>query len=151
MLASNAGQLDESPSRGIERQRLFDEALKIALENFDAGEKLCLIYSRFEGYRCLADVRFRRGELDEAERLCAATSEFLANTDSRVCQLWLGPLYIEVLLAVAERADPDGKTDEASAKRRLAAQLLDTYQELVTKCQSPRFTREAERLAALLR
>ena len=33
------------------------------------------------------------------------------------------------------------------AKRRTARELLGSYQQLVAKCQSPRFTREAERLA----
>jgi len=82
--------------------------------------------------------------LKEAERLCAATSDFLSNTDSRVCQLWLGPLYIDVLLAAARQAE---REDEATAKRQLAADLLVRYEKLVSECQSPGFTREAERLA----
>jgi hypothetical protein len=50
--------------------------------------------------------------------------------------LWLGPLYIEVLLAAQKR-------DEATT--RLAA-----YQQLVADCQSPRFTNEATRFAQML-
>ena len=50
---------------------MLDEALETALDNFQVGEKLELLDSHFEGYRCLAEVRFRRGEFDEAERLCS--------------------------------------------------------------------------------
>jgi hypothetical protein len=130
-----------------DRQQMLDEALNIALENFQAGEKLGLHYSRFEAHRCLAEVRFHRGEFDEAERLCLAASEMLLATDSRVSRLWLGPLYIEVLLAAGSRAEAEGKPDEPAAKRALAAELLAQYQQLVTACQSPLFTSEARRLA----
>ncbi len=106
-----------------------------------------MLYSRFEGHRCLAEVRFRRGEFDEAERLCAAASELVSETESRVSRLWLGPLYIEVLLAAGLRVEAEGKPDEAEAKRDLAAEHLAVYQELVADCQSPRFAREALRLA----
>jgi tetratricopeptide (TPR) repeat protein/predicted Ser/Thr protein kinase len=139
--------LDASSAQGVDQQ-LLDQALQTALENFQAGEQLGLLYSRFEGRRCLAMVHFRRGELDEAERLCAEAHQLISDTDSRVTKLWLGPLYIDVLLAVAERAESDGKPDEAAAKRKLAAELLAPYQELVAECQSPRFKREAARLAA---
>jgi len=134
----------------VERQRLFDEALAVALENFAAGERLGLLYSRFDAHRCLADVRFRRGELEEAERLCAEADAFICDTESRVSQLWLGPLYIDVLIAAAKRAEAEGKIEDALAKRDLAAKKLRRYQELVAECQSPRFTREAERLAGAL-
>jgi hypothetical protein len=76
VLADKANKL----SADAERQRLLDEALQIALENFTTTEKVDLIYSRFEGHRCLAEVRFRRDELSEAERLCAAASDFLSKT-----------------------------------------------------------------------
>jgi hypothetical protein len=103
---------------------------------------------RFEGHRCLAEVRFRRGELDEAEPVCAAAYDFISKTESRVCHLWLGPLYIDVLIAGAKRAETEGRPDNSATRRRLAADLLIGYQELVSQCQAPRFTREAERLAA---
>jgi tetratricopeptide (TPR) repeat protein len=115
----------------------LDEALQTALENFQQAEPTGLLYSRFEGHRCLAHTRLRRGELDEAERLCEAALEFVSRSESRVSRLWLGPLYIEVLLAKGKRAE--------------AAAHLASYQELVNVCQSPRFSREAERLAELLR
>ncbi|MGH9957002.1 MAG: hypothetical protein ACREBC_07715, partial [Pyrinomonadaceae bacterium] len=151
LLAEKASRnAEESVSDRAESQRLFDEALQTALENFAAGESLGLLYSRFEAHRCLAEVRFRRGELDEAESLCAVTSELVSETESRVCQLWLGPLYIKVLIAQGQRWDNEGKPQEAAEKRRLARELLVRYQELVSECQSPGFTREAERLAALL-
>lgn len=132
-----------------QRQKLLDEALGMALENFQECEGLGLLYSRFEGHRCLTEVRFRRGELEEAERLCAATSEMISDTDSRVCKLWLGPLYIDVLSAQAQQADQRGKAEVAREKRELSAELLSHYLELVAQCDSPRFAREAERLAAL--
>jgi tetratricopeptide (TPR) repeat protein len=131
----------------IDGRRLLDEALQNALENFQACESLGLLYTRFEGHRCLAEVRFRRGEFDEAVRLCGAASELLSGTDSRVSRLWLGPIYIDVLLAAGLRAEAEGKPDDAAAKRNLAAEHLARYQELVADCQSPRFAREAARLA----
>ena len=134
-----------------EQQRLSDAALQTALDNFRESENLGLLYSRFEAHRCLAVVHFYRGEYAEAERLCAAASELVNDTESNVCKLWLGPLYFDVLLAAAKRADSEGKADEAVAKRRLAMQLSAAYQESVTRCQSPRFIREAERLAAALK
>ncbi|HET6892958.1 MAG TPA: hypothetical protein VFH31_17770, partial [Pyrinomonadaceae bacterium] len=137
----------ESASDKVERQRLLDEALQLALENFKAGNSLGLLYSSFEAHRNLAEVRFRRGELDEAERLCVATSELISGTESRVSQLWLGPLYMDVLLAAGKRSVEEGKLNDAAAKFDLAAEHLARYQSLVAECQSPRFTREAERLA----
>jgi len=140
------------PTRsGIDRaegQRLLDDALRTALDNFQACETSDLIYTRFEGRRCLAEVRFRRGEFDEAERLCVTASELASGTESRLSRLWLGPLFIEALLAAGLRAEEEGKPDEAAAKRDLAAEHLAIYQELIADCQSPRFTREAARLAA---
>lgn len=148
LLADKVGRLSEDNE---ERRRLFDEALKVAHENFDLGESMGLLYSRFEAHRCLASVRFRRGELDEAERLCAVAHEFVSETESRVSQLWLGPLYIDVLLAVGTRMEAEGKSDEAAAKRERADTLLKSYEALVASCQSPRFTREAERLNLALK
>jgi hypothetical protein len=95
------------------------------------------LYSHFEALRCFADVRFRRAEIDEAEQLCRQAEELIAPTESRVSRLWLGPLYIEVLLAAQKR-------DEAATK-------LAAYQQLVNECQSPRFSNEASRLAALIK
>src|SRR5262249_16382427 len=135
--------ISESSVKLTVSQRLLNEALETALHNFRGAENLDLIYSRFEAHRCLAEVRFRRGEFDEAERLCAAASELVSETDSRVSRLWLGPLYIEVLLAASRRAEAEGKFDEAAAKRDLAAEHLARYQALVADCQSPRFTGEA--------
>lgn len=133
----------------VDPQRLFDEALQTALDNFQAGETSDLLYSRFEGRRCLGAVRFRRGEFDEAERLCAAASELVSGTESRLSRLLLGPLYIETLLAASLRVEAEGKPEEAAAKREMAAGHLARYQELVADCQSPRFIREAARLADL--
>ncbi len=113
----------------------LDEALKTASEHFSRSSPR-LIYSHFEALRCLAEVRFRRGEIDEAERVCRQAHELVASTDSRVSQLWLGPLHIGILMA-------QGKRDEAREK-------LSVYQELVNDCQSPRFSAEAARLTSEL-
>jgi tetratricopeptide (TPR) repeat protein len=113
-------------------QGRYDEALQKAEENLQRSSPNWL-YSHFEALRCLAEVRFRRGEIEEAEKLCRQAEELVSPTESRVSQLWLGPLYIEVLLAAQKR-------DEAAAR-------LTTYQALVAECQSPRFTNEATRLA----
>lgn len=116
-------------------QGRYDEALETASEHLKRSSPN-LIYTHFEALRCLAEVHHLRGELDDAERLCREAEEFLAPTESRVSRLWLGPLYIQVLLKVEKRT-------EAAAK-------LAEYQELVAECQSPRFTAEAARLATLV-
>jgi tetratricopeptide (TPR) repeat protein len=114
-------------------QGRYDEALKTVEENFNRSSP-SLLYTHFEALRCFAEVRFRRGEIDEAEQLCRQAEELVSPTESRVSRLWLGPLYIEVLLAAQKR-------DEAAT--RLAA-----YETLVDDCQSPRFSSEATRLAS---
>lgn len=125
------------PNLGIAQamQGRLDEALQVVTENRQQSSPR-LIYSHFEALRCLAHVRFRRQELDEAERVCEEAHELVSPTESRVSQLWLGPLHIEVLLA--------------QQKRDAAAKKLVAYRALVADCQSPRFTAEASRLAALL-
>jgi tetratricopeptide (TPR) repeat protein len=116
-------------------QGRLDEALKIASENLQQSSPT-LLYSHFEALRCLAEVRLRRAEIEEAEQLCRQAEELIAPTESRVSRLWLGPLYIEVLLAAQRRSE---------ATTRLAE-----YQQLVADCQAPRFTHEAARLAQML-
>ena len=116
-------------------QGRYDEALQTAADNLQRSSP-SLLYSHFEALRCFAEVRFRRAEVDEAEQLCRQAEELIAPTESRVSRLWLGPLYIEVLLAAH-------KPDEATAK-------LDAYQKLVADCQAPRFTDESKRLAQML-
>ncbi|HEU5459930.1 MAG TPA: protein kinase [Pyrinomonadaceae bacterium] len=116
-------------------QGRYDEALQTATTNLQ-GSSHNLIYTHFEALRCLAEVHFRRNEVDEAERICREAEEFIAPTESRLCRLWLGPLHIQVLLALDQR-------DEAAPK------LVD-YQALVAECQTPRFTAEASRLVALV-
>ena len=127
-------------------RELLDEALAFALENFTSSEAAGLLYMRFEAHRCLAVVRVMRGELNEAETLCAAASDIVSRTESRVSQLWLGPLYLYILLAVARKLKLENKPDQAATKINLAKELLGPYQQLVAECQSPNFVREAERL-----
>ena len=116
-------------------QGSHDKALQNATTNLQLSSTN-LTYSHFEVLRCLAEVRFHRNEFEEAERVCQQAEEFIAPTDSRVSRLWLGPLHIDVLLALTKR-------DEAARK------LVD-YQALVAECQTPRFTSEASRLASIL-
>jgi tetratricopeptide (TPR) repeat protein len=117
------------------KQGRYDEALQTASTSLQSSSP-SLLYSHFEALRCLAEVRFRRGELEEAEKVCREADEFVSSTESRVSQLWLGPLYIEVLLAAQKRAE--------------AVKKLTDYKALVAECQSPRFTNESIRLAALI-
>jgi len=116
-------------------QGRLDEALKTASDNLQQSSP-SLLYSHFEALRCLAEVRLRRAEIEEAEQLCRQAEELISPTESRVSRLWLGPLYIEVLLAAE-------KPSEATTK-------LAAYQQLVANCQTPRFTSEATRLAQML-
>ena len=114
------------------KQGRLDEALETAVTNLERSSSN-LIYTHFEALRCVAEVHFRRAELTEAAEFCRQADELVGPTESRVSQLWLGPLYIDVLRA-------QEKEDEA-------AERLRGYQALVAECQSPRFTAEAERLS----
>lgn len=140
----------------LARRGDFDAALRVAQDNL-AVTSPDLIYNRFEALRCLAFVHYLRAlsgsfedsetaDLDEAERLCKEASELISPTESRVGRLWLGPLQLDVLLAQSQCASADGDNSLAAQKRNEVKQLLSDYQELVADCQSPRFTREAERL-----
>jgi hypothetical protein len=95
------------------------------------------LYTHFEALRCLAEVRLRRDELVEAEDVCREADELVSPTESRVSQLWLGPLYIDVLLARGKKAE--------------AAERLEKYKVLVAQCQSARFTAEVSRLTGFTR
>ena len=138
-------------SETLAGRELLEEALAFAQENFTTSETTGLLYMRFEAHRCLAAVRRRRGELDEAERLCAAASDIVSDTESRVSQLWLGPLYIEVLIDVAKKLRSENKLDEAAARLEFAGELLKRYQQLVSECQTQHFVREAARLEEKLK
>ena len=131
-------------------RRLIDAALETAQQNHEEAEASGLFYMRFDGRRCLAQVRRLRGELDEAERMCAAADELIRGTESRVSQLWLGPVYLDVLIASAERHEQEGRTQDAAAKLTHAREYLKGYQRLAGECQSPRFKKEAERFAEKL-
>ena len=142
------------------REGEFNEALKLARENL-AITSPNLLYNRFEALRCLAMVHYLRAlarrfeddsntDLDEAERLCTEAYELIAPTESRVARLWLGPLHIDVLLSQSEREKQQNNQTTADTKRDRARQLLTEYQELVSECQSPRFTAEAVRLGKAL-
>ena len=131
-------------------QYLLDKGLQTAQENFKQAESFGLLYSRSDARRCIAQVRFLRGELDEAERLCAEILDLVEKTESRFIRLWLGPLYIQVLLALSERAGAAGESEKAASRHAEAADHLARYTEFVAGCQSPRFKREAVRLAGLL-
>jgi hypothetical protein len=138
------------PMASPERETMLDEALRMALENFSSAEALGLLYSRVEARRTLAHVRFRRRELDEAERVCAEAISLVQDTDSKVSRLWLGPVYVETVIALGKRSEAEGKLEESRARHEEAANLAERYSNLTASCQSPRFTREAERLTALV-
>jgi len=114
----------------------FNEALSTALDTFEQAERLGLLYLRTEAHRGLAHVRFRRGEIDEAIRLCETVHGLLEGKDAKVSRLWMGPLHVEALVAA-------GRNDEARAR-------LAEYSAVVESCQSPFFTRELARLSARL-
>lgn len=141
----------------------FDEALELALANVQEVST-SLIYTRFEALRCLAAIHHKRAmsetfdqkstpelvysdALDEAARVCAEAHDLIAPTESRLGQLWLGPLHIDVVLEQAARAERAGQSAEARQKCTRARQLLNAYQSLVADCQSERFKAEAERIA----
>jgi tetratricopeptide (TPR) repeat protein len=134
-----------------ESRSLLDAALETARQASEASDAPGLFYMHFESLRCLALVHVYRGEWDKAEETCAAAAELLAPTESRVSRLWLGPTYIEVVLENAVRLEKQGKQEDATAKRVFADQLLNEYQQLVSECQSPRFTKEAKGLAEKMR
>ena len=125
---------------------MIDEALQAATETFSQAEELGLIYSRAEARRTLAHVHYRRGDLDDAERLCSEARSLVSDTESRVSRLWFGPLYIEVLIALSLREKAAGRATEADAKLAEAREHLTRYSELVSLSQTPRFSGEAARL-----
>ena len=113
-----------------------DEAVAMATRALEWGDALGLTYMRTEARRGLAHVRFRRGELDEAIRLCDEVVELTAGKEPKVSRLWLGPLHINVLIAAGEL--------------ERARECLDVYDALVRECQSPHFTREVVRLRSMI-
>ena len=139
---------DMAQAKGDHAQ--LDQALQMAEENLAQAEPLGLLYSICEARRCLAWIRFRRGELNESERWCAEILKLVSETESKVIRLWLGPIYIRVLDALSRQAASQGDDDRATAKHDEAMDHLTRYTKLVQSCQTPRFTREAERLAELL-
>ena len=148
--ALQAEQGAKAGSHTAQGQRLLDAALECARQNYDESEASGLFYMRFESRRCLAIVYAHRGELDAAEKICFSAAELIGPTESRISQLWLGPVYLDVLLANAERLAKEERSDEAAAKRTYAREHLKNYEQLVRECQSPRFKREAERFAKKL-
>ncbi len=86
--------------------------------------------------RCLARVRFLRGEFEQTAALCREILELTEGQEPRISRLWAGPLHVESLLAL-------GRGDEARAR-------LDAFAALAGECQSPFFRREAARLEALV-
>jgi len=137
-------------SETVDGRQLLEAALEMARQNYDESEASGLFYMRFESRRCLANVHLCRGEWEAAEKMCASAWELVGQTESRVSQLWLGPTYLKVLIAIADLHEKAGRPDLAAAKLDYAREYLKDYQELVGKCQSPRFTREAERFATRL-
>ena len=148
LLAAKGAKLGRDDEAG---RRLLDEALETAQQTLKASDEPGLFYMRFESFRCLIHVYIYRDEMDEAEATCKATTDLIVPTESRVSGLWLGPTYIEVVLENAARLEQQGKHADAAAKRAFAQELLREYQQLVSECQSPRFTKEAAELAEKMR
>ncbi len=113
-----------------------DRALELGLESLARAKAIGLLYMQTEAHRCLACVRFKRRELDEAVRLSERVLELTAGTDSRSSRLWSGPVHVRALLAL-------GRRDEARKQ-------LTTYAEMVADCQSPHFSREVTRLETMI-
>jgi tetratricopeptide (TPR) repeat protein len=147
-LAAKGARLGGDTDEG---RSLLTAALETAQQALAASDAPGLFYMHFESLRCLALVYVYRGEWDKAEETCAAAADLLAPTESRVSRLWLGPTYIEVVLENAARLEKQGQHEDAAGKRALAHELLKEYQQLVSECQSPRFTKEAEQLANKMR
>ena len=121
----------------------YDKALQIATTTRECAASIGLLYTHFESLRGLAAVHFRRAQsgvdekaLEEAERVCREAEALIEPTESRVSRLWLGPLFIQVLLAQNKRAE--------------ALEKLAVYETLAADCQAPRFVTEAARLRQLM-
>lgn len=151
LLKSNLAWLHAIRGRFEEAITLAEQSLKHVSRN--------QIYLHFEALRCLACVYYLRAlsgrfdeperDLDEAERLCKVAQDRVGQTESRVSQLWLGPLHMDVLLTQAKQAETKNDPELAARKRAEVKDLLGCYQQVVADCQSPRFKSEAERLAKL--
>jgi len=113
-----------------------DEGIAMAVQAFEWAEALNLLYMRTEARRALAHVRFRRGELDEAIRLCDDVVALTAGKEPKLSRLWLGPLHVDALVAA-------GQLERAH-------DCLHVYEGLVRECQSPYFTREVARLQSVM-
>jgi len=113
----------------------LDDALRTAMDNVADADQMGLLHMRVDGRRCLAHVLWKRGELAEALRRCDEVLAITSETESRVGRLWLGPIHVEVLLALGRREE--------------AASRLDVYSEMVASCQSRQHTEAVARLRAL--
>src|SRR5215471_1742613 len=148
LLAAKGAKLGRDNEAG---RRMLDAALETGQRALEASDAPGLFYMRFESFRCLIHVHIYRDEMEEAEATCRAATDLIEPTESRVSRLWLGPTYIEVVLENATRLDKQGKHEDAATKRAFAHELLTEYQQLVSECQSPRFTKEAQELAERMR
>jgi eukaryotic-like serine/threonine-protein kinase len=111
-----------------------DEALQIGNDALAKAESLGLVFMRTEARRALAHVRFRRGDVNEALRLCEEVLALTEGSEPRVSRLMLGPLHVDALLAA-------GRVDDARLRFR-------DYEALAAKCQSSLAERELARLRA---
>ena len=148
LLAAKGARLGSDTDEG---RALLNTALETAQQTLAASDAPGLFYMHFESLRCLALVHIYRTEWDKAEETCAAAADLLAPTESRVSRLWLGPMYIDVVLENAARLEKQGNQAEAASKRTFARELLTVYQQLVSECQSPRFKKEAGELEEKMR
>jgi hypothetical protein len=115
-------------------QGRHDEALAAANEAVARGDEGRLLFTRSEPRRCLAHVRWRRGEHALAVAAAEEVLALNAKTDAVVSRLWVGPIHIACLNEL-------GRMEEV--ERRLVE-----YEALVATCDSPFFRSEAARLRA---
>ena len=94
-----------------------------------------LIYMRTESKRVMGEILVLQGRLEDGIRQFEEILEITAGTDARVSRLWAGPPHVDALLAA-------GRRDEARTR-------FDGYAAMVSQCQSPRFSRELDRLRGL--
>jgi tetratricopeptide (TPR) repeat protein len=113
----------------------LDKAHATAGAAVERAEASKLIYMRTESKRVLGEILVAQGRIADGIRQFEDILEITAGTDARVSRLWAGPPHVEALLAV-------GRPDDART-------LFEGYAAMVAGCQSPRFSRESDRLRGL--
>ena len=114
----------------------LDEALDLARDAIERAEASEMFYLAGEANRNAMEVYLRREDYPQALAHAEKTLKAVADAESVVSRLWLGPDHVRCLLAL-------DRTDEAR-------EVFMDWLPIVEQCQAPRFTAEAERLRGLL-